>query len=181
MALRYNHLERRKHTFYFRYWIPLWVRQFFEKEYIRYSLNTNDYNIATHLVKREAFKFDTLLNDVRWLIMEIRNGKLHLSQDDIENIISQRIKEIQDKLDDSYYQIKNGKMSPCAPEITMLDEKNYAKSDFMGSYEEFKDEQIISFVKKYVTAMKNNKRIPPSVFDFLKRTVKKNAIEPDEG
>ena len=112
--------------------------------------------------------------------MEIRNGKLHLSQDDIENIISNRIKEIQDKLDDSYYKIKNGEMSPRAPEITMLDEKNYAKSDFMGSYEEFKDEQIISFVKKYVTAMKNNKRIPPSVFDFLKRTVKKNAIEPDE-
>ena len=88
MALRYNHLERRKHTFYFRYWIPLWVRQFFEKEYIRYSLNTNDYNIAVHLVKRESFKYDTLLNDIRWLVMEIRNGKLHLSQDDIENIIS---------------------------------------------------------------------------------------------
>ena len=28
--------------------------------------------------------------------------------------------------------------------------------------------------------MKNNKRIPPSVFDFLKRTVKKNAVEPEE-
>ena len=36
-----------------------------------------------------------------------------------------------------------------------------SESPFMQSaYEEFKDEQIISFVKKYVTAMKNNKRIP---------------------
>ena len=121
----------------------------FEKECIRYSLNTNDYNIAIHLVKRESFKYDTLLNDIRWLVMEIRNGKLHLSQDDIENIIAQRIKEIQDKLDDSYYKIKNGEMSPRAPEITMLDEKNYAKSDFMGSYEEFKDEQIILHITQF--------------------------------
>ena len=88
MALKQNHLERRKNTYYFRYWIPNNMRQFFSTVNFRYSLNTNDYNIATHLVKREAFKFDTLLNDVRWLIMEIRNGKLHLSQDDIENIIS---------------------------------------------------------------------------------------------
>ena len=62
----------------------------------------------------------------------------------------------------------------------MLEEKDYKSTPFDGSYEEFKDEQVISFVKKYVMAMKNNKRIPPSVFDFLKRTVKKNAIEPDE-
>ena len=112
--------------------------------------------------------------------MEIRNGKLHLSQDDIENIIAQRIKEIQDKLDESYYKIKNSEISPTHLEMTMLEEKDYMTSGFMGSYEEFKDEAVISFVKKYVMAMKNNKRIPPSVFDFLKRTVKKNAIEPDE-
>ena len=49
--LKYNHLERRNHTYYFRYWIPKWVRQFFDKTCIRYSLNTNDYNIAVHLVK----------------------------------------------------------------------------------------------------------------------------------
>lgn len=59
----------------------------------------------------------------------------------------------------------------------MLEEKDFKNTNFDGSYEEFKDEQVISFVKKYVMAMKNNKRIPPSVFDFLKRTVKKNAIE----
>lgn len=75
---------------------------------------------------------------------------------------------------------KNGEISPTHLEMTMLEEKDYMTSGFMGSYEEFKDEQVISFVKKYVMAMKNNKRIPPSVFDFLKRTVKKNAIEPDE-
>ena len=180
MTLKYNHLERRNHTFYFRYRVPSWVRHIFEKECIRYSLNTNDYNIAIHLVKRESFKYDTLLNDIRWLVMEIRNGKLHLSQDDIENIIAQRIKEIQDKLDESYYKIKNGEIAPHNLPITMLEEKDYKSTPFDGSYEEFKDEQVISFVKKYVMAMKNNKRIPPSVFDFLKRTVKKNAIEPDE-
>ena len=180
MTLKYNHLERRNHTFYFRYRVPSWVRHIFEKECIRYSLNTNDYNIAIHLVKRESFKYDTLLNDIRWLVMEIKNGKLHLSQDDIENIIAQRIKEIQDKLDESYYKIKNGEIAPHNLPITMLEEKDYKSTPFDGSYEEFKDEQVISFVKKYVMAMKNNKRIPPSVFDFLKRTVKKNAIEPDE-
>ena len=31
------------------------MRQFFSTVNFRYSLNTNDYNIATHLVKREAF------------------------------------------------------------------------------------------------------------------------------
>ena len=85
MTLKYNHLERRNHTFYFRYRVPSWVRHIFEKECIRYSLNTNDYNIAIHLVKRESFKYDTLLNDIRWLVMEIRNGKLHLSQDDAQH------------------------------------------------------------------------------------------------
>ena len=180
MALKYNHLERRNHTYYFRYWIPLWVRQFFDKMCIRYSLNTNDYNIAVHLVKRETFKYDMLLNDIRWIVMEIRNGKLRLSQDDIENIIAQRIKEIQDKLDESYYKIKNGEISPNSIDITMLDEKDYKNSDFSGTFDEFKEEQVVSFVKKYVMAMKNNKRIPPSVFDFLKRTVKKNAVEVDE-
>lgn len=59
----------------------------------------------------------------------------------------------------------------------MLKEKDFKNTNFDGSYEEFKDEQVISFVKKYVMAMKNNKRIPLSVFDFLKRTVKENAIE----
>ena len=108
--------------------------------------------------------------------MEIRNGKLRLSQDDIENIIAQRIKEIQDKLDESYYKIKNGEISPNNIDITMLDEKDYKNSDFNGTFEEFKDEQVVSFVKKYIMALKNNKRIPPSVFDFLKRTVKKNAV-----
>ena len=112
--------------------------------------------------------------------MEIRKGKLRLSQDDIENIIAQRIKEIQDKLDESYYKIKNGEIAPKNIDITMLEEKDFKNADFDGTYEEFKDEQVVSFVKKYVMAMKNNKRIPPSVFDFLKRTVKKNAIEPDE-
>ena len=180
MALKYNHLERRNHTYYFRYWIPLWVRQFFDKTCIRYSLNTNDYNIAVHLVKRETFKYDMLLNDIRWIVMEIRNGKLRLSQDDIENIIAQRIKEIQDKLDESYYKIKNGEISPNSIDITMLDEKDYKNSDFSGTFDEFKEEQVVSFVKKYVMAMKNNRQIPPSVFDFLKRTVKKNAIDVDE-
>lgn len=137
MTLKYNHLERRNHTFYFRYRVPSWVRHIFEKECIRYSLNTNDYNIAIHLVKRESFKYDTLLNDIRWLVMEIRNGKLHLSQDDIENIIAQRIKEIQDKLDESYYKIKNGEISPTHLEMTMLEEKDYMTSGFMGSFEEF--------------------------------------------
>ena len=66
--------------------------------------------------------------------MEIRNGKLHLSQDDIENIIAQRIKEIQDKLDDSYYKIKNGEIAPHNLPITMLEEKDYMTSGFMGSY-----------------------------------------------
>ena len=122
MALKQNHLERRNHTYYFRYRVPSWMRHIIGKTDFRYSLNTNDYNIATHLVKREAFKFDTLLNDVRWLIMEIRNGKLHLSQDDIENIIAQRIKEIQDKLDESYYKIKNGEIAPHNLPITMLEE-----------------------------------------------------------
>ena len=180
MALKYNHLERRNHTYYFRYWIPKWVRQFFDKMCIRYSLNTNDYNIAVHLVKRETFKYDMLLNDIRWIVMEIRNGKLRLSQDDIENIIAQRIKEIQDKLDESYYKIKNGEISPNSIDITMLDEKDYKNSDFSGTFDEFKEEQVVSFVKKYVMAMKNNRQIPPSVFDFLKRTVKKNAIDVDE-
>jgi len=156
------------------------MRQFFATTNFRYSLSTNDYNIAVHLVKREAFKYDTLLNDIRWLVMKIRNGKLKLSQDDIENIIAQRIKEIQDKLDESYYKIKNGEITPDNLPITMLEEKDYKNTPFDGSYEEFKDEQVVSFVKKYVQAMKNNKRIPPSVFDFLKRTVKKNAIDPEE-
>lgn len=62
MTLKYNHLERRKHTFYFRYRVLSWVRHIFEKECIRYSLNTNDYNIAIHLVKRESFKYDILFS-----------------------------------------------------------------------------------------------------------------------
>ena len=58
MTLKYNHLERRKHTFYFRYRVPSWVRHIIQKNDFRYSLNTNDYNIAIHLVKRETFKYD---------------------------------------------------------------------------------------------------------------------------
>ena len=61
----------------------------------------------------------------------------------------------------------------------MLSRSDYEHSDNYGSYEDFKDEQVVSFVKKYITSLKQNKRIPPSVFDFLKRTVKKNAVEPE--
>ena len=177
MTLKYDHLERRNHTYYFRYRVPSWVRHIIGKNDFRYSLNTNDYNIAVHLVKRETFKHDMLLNDIRWLVMEIRNGKLHLSQDDIENIIAQRIKEIQNKLDESYFKIKEGKLSARDLNITMLEQTDYNRSDFSGSFQEFKDEAVISFVKKYVMSMKANKAIPPSVYDFLRRTVKKNAIE----
>ena len=45
--------------------------------------------------------------------MEIRNGKLRLSQDDIENIIAQRIKEIQDKLDESSSLCQPAKIKFC--------------------------------------------------------------------
>lgn len=45
MALKQNHLERRNHTYYFRYWIPKSLQSFFKKTHVRYSLNTNDYNI----------------------------------------------------------------------------------------------------------------------------------------
>ncbi len=179
MALKQNHLERRNHTYYFRYWIPKNLRYFFKKEYIRYSLNTNDYNIAILLLKRETFKFDALLNDLDWLLMEIKNNKLILSDEDIENIVASRIKEIQDKLDDSYFKIKNNEVTFPELNITMLQERDYAHSGYRGDFEDFKDEQVVSFVKKYVTSLKQNKRIPPSVFDFLKRTVKKNAIEPN--
>ena len=156
MALKQKHLERRNHTYYFRYWIPKSLQPFFKKTHVRYSLNTNDYNIAILLLKRETFKFDTLINDLERLLMEIKNNKLILSDDDIENIVASRIKEIQ-----------------------KLSRSDYEHSDNYGSYEDFKDEQVVSFVKKYITSLKQNKRIPPSVFDFLKRTVKKNAVEPE--
>ena len=64
--------------------------------------------------------------------------------------VTQRIKEIQDKLDESYYKIKNGEISPNNIDITMLEEKDYKNSDFNGTFEEFKDEQVVSFVKKYL-------------------------------
>ena len=179
MALKQNHLERRNHTYYFRYWIPKSLQPFFKKTHVRYSLNTNDYNIAILLLKRETFKFDTLINDLERLLMEIKNNKLILSDDDIENIVASRIKEIQNKLDDSYFQIKNNQLSVHELDITMLSRSDYEHSDNYGSYEDFKDEQVVSFVKKYITSLKQNKRIPPSVFDFLKRTVKKNAVEPE--
>lgn len=179
MALKQNHLERRNHTYYFRYWIPKSLQPFFKKTHVRYSLNTNDYNIAILLLKRETFKFDTLINDLERLLMEIKNNKLILSDDDIENIVASRIKEIQNKLDDSYFQIKNNQLSVHELDITMLSRIDYEHSDSYGSYEDFKDEQVVSFVKKYITSLKQNKRIPPSVFDFLKRTVKKNAVEPE--
>ena len=44
--------------------MPSWVRHIFEKECIRYSLNTNDYNIAIHLVKRESEEIAYALSEV---------------------------------------------------------------------------------------------------------------------
>lgn len=38
--------------------------------------------------------------------------------DDIENIVASRIKEIQNKLDDSYFQIKNNQLSVHELDIT---------------------------------------------------------------
>ena len=116
--------------------------------------------------------------DLERLLMEIKNNKLILSDDDIENIVASRIKEIQNKLDDSYFQIKNNQLSVYELDITMLSRSDYEHSDSYGSYEDFKDEQVVSFVKKYITLRSNNP-ILPSVFDFLKRTVKKNAVEPE--
>ena len=80
--------------------------------------------------------------------MEIKNNKLILSDDDIENIVASRIKEIQNKLDDSYFQIKNNQLSVYELDITMLSRSDYEHSDNYGSYEDFKDEQVVSFVKK---------------------------------
>lgn len=156
MALKQNHLERRNHTYYFRYWIPKSLQPFFKKTHVRYSLNTNDYNITILLLKRETFKFDTLINDLERLLMEIKNNKLILSDDDIENIVASRIKEIQNKLDDSYFQIKNNQLSVYELDITMLSRSDYEHSDSYGFYEDFKDEQVVSFVKKYITSLKQS-------------------------
>lgn len=156
------------------------MRHFFETDCIRYSLNTNDYNIAIRLLQRENFKIDTLMSDLRAILMEIKNGKLFLTEDDIENIVASRLKDIQSKIDSKYFAIKNNEVQPEQLELTFLQKEDFKHSNYMGSYEEFKDEQVISFVKKYVLALKGNKRIPPTVFDFLQKTVKKNAIEPDD-
>ena len=60
--------------------------------------------------------------------MENKNGKLFLSEDDVENIVALRVKEIQKNIDKKYFAIKDNKLTMDNLSATLLQKSDFLKS-----------------------------------------------------
>ncbi|MBR1399365.1 MAG: site-specific integrase [Alphaproteobacteria bacterium] len=108
--------------------------------------------------------------------MENKNGKLFLSEDDVENIVALRVKEIQKNIDKKYFAIKDNKLTMDDLSATLLQKSDFLKSGYSGDYEEFKNNVVIGYIKKYFSTLKNSKNIPDKILDFLNSGIQEKNI-----
>ena len=114
----YTRFHLRNHTYYIRVGVQKTLKSLEKRNEIKYSLNTKDYFTAIEKLRRESYKIDLYFDWLRELQMELKDKKIIFTDIELKQLLTYKMRMIDDACDQHYYQIRNGKYS--ADEIKTL-------------------------------------------------------------
>ena len=77
----------REHTYYIRVAIPRGIQYLAKRKEYRYSLETKDYYLALSKLRAESFKIDLYIEFMKGLDMEIKEGRVLLTDTEIDQML----------------------------------------------------------------------------------------------
>ena len=105
----HNRLVRRNHTYYLRARIPNSLVYLTHKTQFWYSLKTNNYYEALEKVRKESYKVDIAINLLRSLDMKIKNKQIIFASEDIDKIVINKLKQVEETFENYFDEIENRK------------------------------------------------------------------------
>ena len=105
----HNRLVRRNHTYYLRARIPTALVYLIHKSQFWYSLKTNNYYEALEKVRKESYKVDIAINLLRSLDMKIKNKQIIFAPEDIDKIVINKLKQVEEIFENYFDEIENRK------------------------------------------------------------------------
>ena len=105
----HNRLVRRNHTYYLRARIPSALVYLIHKTQFWYSLKTNNYQEALEKVRKESYKVDIAINLLRFLDMKIKNKQIIFAPEDIDKIVINKLKQVEEIFENYFDEIENRK------------------------------------------------------------------------
>ena len=105
----HNRLVRRNHTYYLRARIPNSLVYLIHKSQFWYSLKTNNYQEALEKVRKESYKVDIAINLLRSLDMKIKNKQIIFAPEDIDKIVINKLKQVEEIFENYFDEIENRK------------------------------------------------------------------------
>lgn len=105
----HNRLVRRNHTYYLRARIPNSLVYLIHKSQFWYSLKTNNYQEALEKVRKESYKVDIAINLLRSLDMKIKNKQIIFASEDIDKIVINKLKQVEETFENYFDEIENRK------------------------------------------------------------------------
>ena len=100
----------REHTYYIRVAIPRGIQYLAKRKEYRYSLETKDYYLALSKLRAESFKIDLYIEFMKGLDMEIKEGRVLLTDTEIDQMLVYRLRVIEDFIENNYKKIRSGKV-----------------------------------------------------------------------
>ena len=94
-----SRLHLRKRSYYIRVAIPREIRDFINKKELCYSLHTNDYYQALKRLRTASAKVDMFIDYARKLNMEIKDNIVHLTPEEINQMLTYQMRKIDDFCD----------------------------------------------------------------------------------
>lgn len=105
----HSRLVRRNHTYYLRARIPSALVYLIRKTQFWYSLRTNNYQEALEKVRKESYKVDIAINLLRSLDMKIKNKQIIFAPEDIDKIVINKLKQVEEIFENYFDEIENRK------------------------------------------------------------------------
>lgn len=105
----HNRLVRRNHTYYLRARIPSSLVYLTHKTQFWYSLKTNNYYEALEKVRKQSYKVDIAINLLRSLDMKIKNKQIIFAPEDIDKIVINKLKQVEEIFENYFDEIENRK------------------------------------------------------------------------
>lgn len=156
----YNNLVRRNHTYYIRVRIPFNLQYLLKRKEFKYSLKTNDYQIARDNLYKEGYKIKLVITLLKRFDMEIKNKTLILDDVDIDKFIIYQLKKIESYFEDRYEDIVNKQTD--FNSLMIFNRQESEKNTLKNCFEE------------YLKDLRTDKRQPASVVKFVDRVYCQN-------
>ncbi len=94
-----SRLHLRKRSYYIRVALPKDIRELVQRKELCYSLRTNDYYQALQRLRTASAKADIFINRARRLNMEIKDNTVHLTPEEINQMLTYQMRKIDDFCD----------------------------------------------------------------------------------